>query len=134
MTIKEVSEKYGITPDTLRYYEKVGIIPPVPRRNGIRNYSDNDLGWVEQAICMRSAGISIEALIEYLRLFRIGDDTIPERLELLSNQRKILTEQKQQLINALDRLNYKISVYERAVQTGRLVWDDDCAEHLCKNS
>ena len=66
LTIKEVSEKYGISQDTLRYYERIGLIPPVPRTpGGIRDYQEKDLGWVEQAVCMRSAGVQIEALIEY---------------------------------------------------------------------
>ena len=56
MTIKEVAEKYDISADTLRYYERVGMIPKVTRRpNGIRDYQESDLGWVELAICMRSA-------------------------------------------------------------------------------
>ena len=66
MTIKEVSEKFKISQDTLRYYERIGLIPPVSRTaSGIRNYQESDLGWVEHAVCMRSAGVPIEALIEY---------------------------------------------------------------------
>lgn len=58
MTIKEVSQKYNISQDTLRYYERVGLIPTVARTSGgIRNYTENDLGWVENAICMRNAGV-----------------------------------------------------------------------------
>ena len=69
MTIKEVSEKFGIRQDTLRYYERVGMIPPVTRTaGGIRNYQESDLGWVELALCMRSAGLPVEAMIEYVRL------------------------------------------------------------------
>ena len=61
LTIKEVSEKYGISQDTLRYYERIGLIPPVPRTpGGIRDYQEKDLGWVEQAVCMRSAGVQID--------------------------------------------------------------------------
>lgn len=124
MTIKEVSEKYGITQDTLRYYEKVGIIPPVSRTNGgIRNYSSEDLGWVEHAICMRSAGVSIEALIEYLKLFHMGNQTIPARLELLKKQKELLDAQKHQLEAAINKLEYKISVYEKANKTGELSWN-----------
>lgn len=74
MTIKEVSEKYDISADTLRYYERIGMIPEVTRNaNGIRNYQKSDLGWVELAICMRSAGLPVEALIEYVKLFQNGD-------------------------------------------------------------
>lgn len=126
MTIKEVSEKYGISQDTLRYYERVGMIPPVTRTpSGIRNYTDEDVKWVELAICMRSAGLPVEVMIEYLKLFQQGDETIPARLDLLTEQREVLLEQKKQIEQTLDRLNYKIARYEIAVQTGNLTWDKE---------
>lgn len=76
MTIKEVSELYDISQDTLRYYERIGMIPPVTRTpSGIRDYQESDLGWVELAKCMRSAGLPVEALIEYVRLTQEGDAT-----------------------------------------------------------
>lgn len=124
MTIKEVSEKYGITQDTLRYYERVGIIPPVSRTaGGIRDYQESDIGWVESAICMRSAGLPVEVLIEYLKLFQQGDETIAARLALLQDQRDILLEQKKQIEDTLCRLDYKIGKYEEGVRTGKLTWD-----------
>ncbi len=124
MTIKEVSEKFGISQDTLRYYERVGMIPHVTRTaGGIRNYQESDIGWVEMALCMRSAGLPIEAMIEYVRLFQEGDETIPARLQLLLDQREALIEQQAQIDSTLKRLNYKISRYERAVETGKLTWE-----------
>lgn len=87
MTIKEVSQKYNISQDTLRYYERVGLIPTVARTSGgIRNYTENDLGWVENAICMRNAGVPIEALIEYVKLYQEGDETFEARRQLLQEQ------------------------------------------------
>ncbi|MCD8309479.1 MAG: MerR family transcriptional regulator [Clostridia bacterium] len=125
MTIKEVSEKYGISADTLRYYEKVGAIPPVTRTaSGIRDYSEEDLGWVELAKCMRSAGLPIDVLVEYLKLFKQGDGTIKDRLELLTRQRDILLEQQKQTAATLERLNYKIAHYEEAVKTGKVDWNN----------
>ena len=106
MTIKEVSEKYDISADTLRYYERIGMIPEVTRNaNGIRNYQKSDLGWVELAICMRSAGLPVEALIEYVKLFQNGDSTFAARLQLLQEQREKLEEQKAQLQTAMDKLD-----------------------------
>ena len=126
MTIKEVSEKYNISQDTLRYYERIGMIPEISRTpGGIRNYQESDLGWVELAICMRSAGLPIEALIEYVKLYQQGDATFAARLQLLQEQRESLEEQKAQLEKAINKLNYKISRYEVAVQTGKLTWEDD---------
>ena len=126
MTIKEVSEKFKISQDTLRYYERIGLIPPVSRTaSGIRNYQESDLGWVEHAVCMRSAGVPIEALIEYVKLFQKGDSTFAARLQLLQEQREKLEEQKAQLQAAMDKLDYKISRYEKAVETGKLTWEED---------
>lgn len=124
MTIKDVSEQYGITQDTLRYYERIGMIPPVTRTpGGMRDYQEEDLRWVELAMCMRAAGLPVEVMIEYLRLFQAGDGTIPARLKLLTDQREVLLEQRKQIDATLDRLNYKIARYEVAVETGRLTWD-----------
>lgn len=124
MTIKEVSEKYGISQDTLRYYERVGLIPAVSRTpGGIRNYDEDALGWVENAICMRNAGVQIEALIEYVKLYQEGDSTIQARLELLKEQLAGLEEQKAHIEATMKRLNYKVSCYEKAVKTGKLVWE-----------
>lgn len=126
MTIKEVSEKYDITQDTLRYYERIGMIPKVTRtKSGIRNYMEEDLKWVELAICMRGAGLPVEVMIEYLRLFQEGDETIPARLELLLEQRQTLLEQRKQIDETLERLNYKISRYEIALETGKLTWEKE---------
>ena len=129
MTIKEVSEKYDISQDTLRYYERSGLIPAVTRTSGgIRNYQESDLGWVENAICMRNAGVPIEALIEYVRLYQMGDSTIEARKQLLEEQYEILREQKQQIETIMERLNYKISRYKVAMETGVLTWDQDVKE------
>ena len=123
MTIREVSEKFGISQDTLRYYERIGLIPPVTRTaGGVRNYQESDLNWVEHTVCMRSAGVSVEALIEYLRLYQQGDETFEARLQLLSEQLDELEAQKAQLETTIDRLKYKISRYEKAVETGVLDW------------
>ena len=125
MTIKEVSKQYGITSDTLRYYERIGMIPPVTRTaSGIRDYQESDLSWVQLAICMRGAGLPVEVMIEYVKLFQEGDTTIPARLQLLQEQREALLIQKKQIDETLERLNYKISIYEVAVETCELIWDN----------
>jgi DNA-binding transcriptional MerR regulator len=123
MTIKEVSEQYDISQDTLRYYERVGMIPAVTRTaGGIRDYQAEDLRWVELARCMRSAGLSVEALIEYVRLTQAGDETIPARLQLLREQKEQLEIQRGKIDAALARLDGKIERYQIAVDTGVLSW------------
>ena len=107
MTIKEVSEKYDITQDTLRYYERVGMIPPVTRTaSGIRDYQKEDLAWVELAKCMRSAGLPVEAMIEYVKLTQDGDATIPARFQLLTEQREDLQEQRAKIDATLMSLTH----------------------------
>ena len=129
MTIKEVCEKYGITADTLRYYEKVGVIPTVGRtKGGKRDYSEQDIGWVENAICMRSAGLPVEMLTEYVRLFQEGNGTFRARRDLLAEARKEILGQLSKYQATLDKLNYKISRYDEAIKTGVLTWDTDKKE------
>ena len=123
ITIKEVSRRYGVTQDVLRYYERAGMIPTVTRTaGGIRDYQEADLAWVELALCMRSAGLSVEAISEYVRLARLGDGTIKDRLALLQRQRQGLLERQDQIAQALECLEYKIARYEDALNTGILNW------------
>lgn len=116
MTIAEVSRRYEISADTLRYYERIGLIPPVPRsKSGIREYDEASCGWVELMKCMRAAGVQIEALIEYVALFRQGDGTLDARKNLLIEQRDRLVERMEDMQRSLDRLNDKIARYEQGL-------------------
>lgn len=116
MKIMEVSEQFGISSDTLRYYERIGLIQPVNRNgSGIRDYNELDLRRVEFIKCMRSAGLPIEILIEYVALVQQGDKTIEARKEILIEQRKLLLGRMQEMQKTLDILNHKIEGYENAV-------------------
>lgn len=124
MTIKDVCERYHITADTLRYYERVGAIPAVTRtKNGIRDYAEQDIGWVENAICMRNAGVPVEMIAEYVELCQQGDETFPARRDLLNMVRRELLQQIKKRKMELERLEYKIERYEATVETGELIWD-----------
>lgn len=116
MLIAEVSKKYELSADTLRYYERVGLIPAVNRnKSGIRDYTEEDCRWVEFVKCMRGAGLPIEVLIEYFSLFQQGDETIDARKVLLVEQRKQLIEKMEDMKKTLERLDYKIERYEQSV-------------------
>lgn len=116
MKIMEVSERYGISSDTLRYYERIGLIPPVHRNgSGIRDYNELDIRRVEFIKCMRSAGLPIEVLIEYVGLVQQGDTTIKARKEILKEQRAQLLARMKEMQNTLEILDRKIEVYENAV-------------------
>ena len=119
MTIKEVSEKYDISEDTLRYYERIGLLPKVPRKkSGIRDFDDNSCKWIEFIKCMRSAGMRIEALIEYMNLFQEGKKTVTARKNLLLEQIKILEEKRKDITKTIERLDYKISLYNE-IEAGK---------------
>ncbi|MHB8075579.1 MerR family transcriptional regulator [Desulfosporosinus fructosivorans] len=116
MTIAEISKKFDLTQDTLRYYERIGLLPSVNRnKGGNRDYTEEDCKWIEFIKCMRSSGLPIEVLIEYVRLFQQGDETIEARKELLTEQRKQLIVKMEDMHKTLERLNYKIAVYEQSV-------------------
>ena len=116
MTITEVSEKFNLPPDTLRYYERISLIPRVGRsKSGNRDYNEDDCRWVEFVKCMRGAGLPIEVLIEYVSLFQQGEETRDARKEILIEQRKLLQGRMEDMQKTLDRLNLKISRYEESV-------------------
>ncbi len=113
MKIAEVSEKYGLSTDTLRYYERVGLLPAVNRsESGIRDYNEVDIRRVEFIKCMRSAGLPVEVLTEYMELVQQGDATIPARKAILTEQRGLLLTKMHEMQQTLDLLNYKIEVYD----------------------
>ena len=113
MIISEVSERYSMSQDTLRYYERVGLIPRVPRKpNGIRDYDESSCGWIEFIRCMRSAGLPIEVLIEYVALYQDGDSTQDARKQLLLNERNHLEQRINEMKETLMRLNKKIAHYD----------------------
>ena len=114
MKIGEVSEKFAISVDTLRYYEKIGLIDPVPRlENGLRDYDEKAINRIEFILCMRDAGLSIELLQKYFELNKVGDSTIAIRREILAEQRARLLVQMEKMQASLDRLNYKIGTYDQ---------------------
>ncbi len=116
MKIAEVSERYALTPDTLRYYERIGLLPPVHRKEGgIRDYDELDLQRVDFIKCMRSAGLPVDVLIEYMALLQQGDQTVEARKGILMEQRDLLATRMAEMQKTLERLNYKINVYENAL-------------------
>lgn len=119
MTIKEVSTKYDLTQDTLRYYEKIGLIDAVPRnKSGIRNYGDKEIKRIEFIKCMRASGVEIEVLIKYLKYMEKGKKTVSLRKELLEEQRLKLEEKAKNIQDTIAKLDYKIKLYEE-IESGK---------------
>ena len=120
MTIAEVSKKYDLTSDTLRYYERIGLLAKVPRnQNGIRNYDEPSCKRIEFIKCMRNAGVEIEILIEYMTLLEQGKNTVETRKGLLEEQRAKLLEKQKNITETIERLNYKLKLYDEIIQGKR---------------
>lgn len=111
MTIGEVSKKFNISKDTLRYYEKEGLISPVSKQNNRREYKENDIESINFILCLRGAGMPIETLKKYINLCRKGDETAQERRDILIEQREILSQKIKEMENAYNKLSYKIDFY-----------------------
>lgn len=117
MRIQEVSEQIGLTQDTLRYYEKIGLLDKIKKDTcGYRNYQKTDLQRLEFLICMRDAGVRIETLKRYIQLYKQGRATLQERKTLLSQERDILRDKQQRIQLSLDKINDKIRVCEKELK------------------
>ena len=113
LTITEVSKKYNIKPDTIRYYERIGLLPKIPRKNnGSRYFNEGMQGWIEMIVCLRHSGVPVEKLIDYADMLRAGDETLQAREDLLKEQLKELEQKKKDLNRSINRLKHKISLYE----------------------
>lgn len=113
LTITEVSKKYNIKPDTIRYYERIGLLPKIPRKNnGNRYFNEGMQGWIEMIVCLRHSGVPVEKLIDYADMLRAGDETLQAREDLLKEQLKELEQKKKDLNRSINRLKHKISLYE----------------------
>ena len=132
MNISEVSKEYGLSADTLRYYERIGLIPLVPRKkSGLRDYDEEACQWVKFIKCMRGAGLTIETLIEYVKLFQEGKVTIKARKKLLLDQRAELAARIEEMQKVMAMLDAKIDGYEDRV----VKFEDKLRnkEHVLKN-
>lgn len=127
MTIAEVSRQYSVPVDTLRYYERIGLLPPVNRsKSGFRDYTEGDCQWVSFIKCMRSAGIPVEALIDYVTLFQQGDATREARRQILVEQRELLQARVEEQLRTLDYLSRKIQSYDQ--------WNPGTEERLLRRA
>ncbi|WP_106449968.1 MerR family transcriptional regulator [Trichococcus alkaliphilus] len=113
MKIVQVSKEKHVSIDSLRYYERIGLIPPVKRvGGGIREYSDEDLKWLDFVIEVRSAGVSIEPLIDYVRLCAEGLHTVPARRDLWDDECDLLEKRIRGLQETLAQMKGKVAHYK----------------------
>lgn len=116
MNSKEAAEMFGLTTDTIRYYERVGVIPPIEReKNGYRVYKTRDLNWIYLAKSLRHAGVSIESLIEFATLAQLGGDVQKAQKQILEDQLQEIDEKLNEMTKTRDLLQYKIDTYDEHV-------------------
>jgi DNA-binding transcriptional MerR regulator len=116
LTIHEVVEATGLSAHTLRYYERIGLIHPIEREeNTRRRYTIDDVGWIEFLLKLRATGMSIKDMQKYAELQRRGDDTLPERLEMLKSLRGNVQARISELNEHLELIYYKIEIYQQIV-------------------
>lgn len=110
-SIGEFAKILGVTPSTLRYYEKEGLLTPNRDENNLREFTDDDIGWAQFLLHLKDSGMLVTELREYTKWRKIGDETIPERLDLLKNRKHLVEREIQVLQQSLDILNRKIEFY-----------------------
>lgn len=116
-TIKDVSKKTGITSHTLRFYEKKGVLPYAERNeNGIRLYDQSSIDWIETILALRSTGIPLAEIKEYVELHKDGDQTLQQRKEIMTEHKLRVEKQMLQLIKTLEKINYKMALYDMQLE------------------
>ncbi|WP_375178520.1 MerR family transcriptional regulator [Enterococcus rotai] len=128
MNSKEAAEMFGLTADTIRYYERVGVIPPIKRdKNGYRVYTTRDLNWVYLAKSLRHAGVSIESLIEFATLAQLEGNVEQAQKQILQDQLQEINEKLGEMTKTRDLLQYKIDTYDEHIakfKSGEITTDN----------
>lgn len=120
-SIGQVAKKTGLTAHTLRYYQKEGLLPFLQKSSsGLRIFSDNDLGWLGLIECLKETGMPLKDIKQYIDWYLEGDTTLPQRLDMFRNQKTRVEAQIKQFQKHLEKIEFKIALYEEAVKRGSL--------------
>lgn len=117
-SIKEVADMMEVTPSTLRYYEKEGLLPDIKRKNGVRVFEDKDFKWLRVLNCLKNTNMPIKKIKEYVELAKKGDSTLERRYDLIKEQKRNILDQIKELRYYLKEIEYKQWYYETAIQAG----------------
>lgn len=118
-TIKEVSEMTNLSISTLRYYDKMGLLPSLERKqSGYRNFTDGDIEMLKIIDSFKKAGLQIKDMQHYISLVFQGESTLQERYEIFINQERVIEEKIAELEQALKVTRMKIGYYQQAIEAG----------------
>ncbi|MFC0277144.1 MerR family transcriptional regulator [Enterococcus devriesei] len=117
--IGEISERYGISQDTLRYYDKAGLLPFVKKNSaGRREFTEDDLGYIEVIDCLKRSGIAVKEIAKFMDWCVAGDSTLPQRYAFMTEQEAALEQKIHELQAQLDFLRWKKWYYQTANEAG----------------
>ena len=129
LTIQEVAQATGLSAHTLRYYERIGLIHSIDReQNTHRRYTSEDVGWIDFLTKLRATGMSIKDMQRYAELQRRGDETLPERVEMLKALRDKVEAHMEELNEHLKLIYYKIDLYQKIAAEKEL---EKVAQTIC---
>lgn len=118
-TIGQAAERTGLSVSTLRYYEKEGLLPFVERtRGGQRMFKEEDFNWLSIIECLKNTGVPIREIRQYIDWCMEGDATLEQRRDLFLRQKARVESRIAEYCRNLDKINYKIWYYERAIAAG----------------
>ena len=128
-SIGELAALTGISPSTLRYYDKEGFFPDLNReQSGARIFTDREVGLLKIIECLKATGMSIKDIRQYIQLALQGDDTIDMRLNMFQHQRELLKAQLEEMRHTLEMVEYKCWYYETAKAAGTVEAPKNMAE------
>jgi DNA-binding transcriptional MerR regulator len=129
LSIQQVAQQTGLSIDTLRYYERIGLIEPVNRASsGHRRYRQKDLDWIRLLIDLRETGMPLAQMIHFSQLRRQGDATATERLLLLEQHQRSLEQQMQKLEK------HRAALQQKIAHKKELLAQRDSASHSAHSS
>ena len=118
-TIKQAAELTNLTPVTLRYYDKQGLLPYMERKeSGYRMFSDGDIAMLRVIECLKKSGMSIKDIRQFSEWVLMGDDSLQERYKMFLERKKAVEAQMADLQKTLDFINHKCWYYETAIEAG----------------
>ena len=118
-TIKQAAELTNLTPVTLRYYDKQGLLPFMERKeSGYRVFSDGDIAMLRVIECLKKSGMSIKDIRQFSEWVLMGDDSLQERYEMFLERKKAVEAQMADLQKTLDFIKHKCWYYETAIEAG----------------
>lgn len=113
-TVRIAAEKASLSPNTLRYYEKEGLLPHIQRsESGIRHYSDEDLEWLSLVCCLKNTGMSIKQIRDFVNLSLQGPETLNERCDMLAAHKRSVEKQMEEMQKYLEKVSHKIAYFTR---------------------